>query len=158
MKVIFLDFDGVMDTAYYDYALIRDHKPNRDAYGPIFDPKCVDYLRQILEQTGANIVVSSTWKFLMSYAQLLQMWKDRNLPGQIIGVTPTYTDRNRGYEIDLWLQECAVPCQYVIIDDLDGSNFKDYQIPHLLVVNPYMGLDDLITERAIALLNQKLII
>ena len=154
MKVIFLDFDGVMDTAYYDYALIRDRKPNRDAYGPIFDPQCVDYLRQILDQTGASIVVSSTWKFLMSYAELLQMWKDRNLPGQIIGVTPTCAGQNRGYEIDLWLQECGEPCQYVIIDDLDGSNFTVEQLSHLLVVNPYNGLDDLITERAIAILNQ----
>ena len=47
MKVVFLDFDGVMDTAYYDFVLIRDRKPNRDTYGPIFDPNCVDYLRGI---------------------------------------------------------------------------------------------------------------
>ena len=39
MKVIFLDFDGVMDTAYYDFVLAREGKLNRDAYGPIFDPK-----------------------------------------------------------------------------------------------------------------------
>ena len=82
------------------------------------------------------------------------MWRVRDLPGNVIGVTPTYWDKDRGYEIDTWLDECEVECQYVIIDDLDGGNFTDCQIPHLLVVNPYNGLDDLIAERAIALLNQ----
>lgn len=154
MKIIFLDFDGVMDTAYYDFVLAREGKPNRDAYGPIFDPKCVDYLRKIIDQTGASIVVSSTWKWLMTYKDILEMWRVRDLPGNVIGLTPTYRDKDRGYEIDTWLDECEEECQYVIIDDLDGGNFTDCQIPHLLVVNPYNGLDDLIAERAIALLNQ----
>lgn len=154
MKVVFLDFDGVMDTAYYDYALIRDHKPNTDSYGPIFDPMCVDNLRQIIDKTGAVIVVSSTWKFSMSYKELQEMWRVRDLPGQIIGVTPTFMEKDRGYEIETWLEECEEPCQYVIIDDLDGDNFTEEQLQHLLVVNPYNGLDELITERAIAILNQ----
>ena len=154
MKVIFLDFDGVMDTAYYDFVLAREGKPNRDAYGPIFDPKCVNYLRKIIDQTGAGIVVSSTWKWLMTYKDILEMWRVRDLPGNVIGLTPTYRDKDRGYEIDSWLDEYEEGCQYVIIDDLDGSNFTDHQISHLLVVNPYNGLDDLIAERAVALLNQ----
>ena len=37
MKVIFLDFDGVMDIAYYNFVLAREGKPNRDDYGPIFE-------------------------------------------------------------------------------------------------------------------------
>ena len=61
--------------------------------------------------------------------------------------------RNRGDEIDAWLNECDVECQYVIIDDLDGSNFNDHQIPRLLVVNPFYGIDEDIAERAINLLN-----
>ena len=65
-EVIFLDFEGVMDTFYYDFVLAREGKPNRDVYGPIFDPKCVDYLRHIIDQTGASIVVLSTWKWLMT--------------------------------------------------------------------------------------------
>ena len=73
MKIIFLDFDGVMDTSYYDFVLAREGKPSSDAYGPIFDPKCVDYLRRIIDQTGASIVVSSTWKWLMNYKDILEI-------------------------------------------------------------------------------------
>lgn len=41
MKVIFLDFDGVMDTAYYDHMLTKEGKPGIDKYGSVFDPNCV---------------------------------------------------------------------------------------------------------------------
>lgn len=132
MKVIFLDFDGVMDTSYYNFVVAREGKPHRDAYGLVFGPKCVDYPRSIIERTGANIVVSSTWKWFMTYKDILEMWKVRDLPGIVIGITPTNKDKGRGYEIATWLDECEEECQYVIIDDLGGSNFTDRKIPHLV--------------------------
>ena len=30
MKIIFLDFDGVMDTAYYDHILSKEGLPGND--------------------------------------------------------------------------------------------------------------------------------
>ena len=57
-KIIFLDFDGVMDTAYYDHVLNSKRLPNYDEYGAVFDPECVRNLKYIIEQTGADIVVS----------------------------------------------------------------------------------------------------
>jgi len=38
MKIIFLDFDGVMDTAYYDHILSKKGLPEVDKYGAVFDP------------------------------------------------------------------------------------------------------------------------
>jgi len=38
MKIIFLDFDGVMDTKYYDHILSEAGKPISDEYGLLFDP------------------------------------------------------------------------------------------------------------------------
>ena len=66
MKVIFLDFDGVMDTVYYDYVLAKEGKLGNDEYGCVFDPNCIKNLKHIIDQTGADIVVSSSWKYLMS--------------------------------------------------------------------------------------------
>ena len=91
----------------------------------------------------------------MTYKDFLDMWEHRNLPGFVTDVTPTLSAKSkRGDEIDAWLDECPAECQYVIIDDLDGSNFNEHQIPRLLVVNPFNGIDEEIAERAIALLNQ----
>ena len=41
MKIIFLDFDGVMDTAYYDHMLSKQGLPGNDPYGTVFDPNYV---------------------------------------------------------------------------------------------------------------------
>lgn len=147
-RVIFLDFDGVMDTAYYDHILSKEGLPATDRFGVLFDPDCVSNLQMIVEKTGADIVVSSTWKDFMSYQEILEMWKERNLPGFVTDVTPTVS-RHRGNEIDAWLKECRDNCQYAIIDDLDGSNFNAHQIEHLFVVNPYCGLDEETATRII---------
>jgi hypothetical protein len=141
MKIIFLDFDGVMDTAYYDDFLHKNSLPETDKYGIVFDPYCIKNLKYIIDNTRADIVISSTWKDDMTYNEILDMWKDRNLPGFVTDVTPTVS-RHRGNEIDAWLEECRDTCRYAIIDDLDSSNFNPHQLEHLFIVNPYCGLDE----------------
>lgn len=158
MKIIFLDFDGVMDTEYDELIRIKEGKPISDEHGILFDPNCVKNLKDIIDQTGAEIVVTSTWKYMMSYHDFTKMWEERGLPGFVTDVTPTLSQRSiRGDEIDAWIEECRSDCQYVIIDDLGADNFHSHQIPRLLVVNPYWGLDEETAERAIELLNSNTI-
>ena len=154
MKIIFLDFDGVMDTARYELILRISGRLSVDAYGTIFDPECVWNLRQIIEKTGAKIVVSSSWKDLLTFEEIRDMWKKRVLPGEVIGTTPyTLECRNRGDEIDLWLKGCEEECQYVILDDIDAGNFNEHQLERLVVVDAVKGLDEVAAERAIRKLN-----
>ncbi len=154
MKVIFLDFDGVLDNEYYDMMLIKSGLPESDKYGPIFDPECVDNLRVIIEKTGADIVVSSTWKYLMSYPEFIEMWKERELPGFVTDSTPNVS-KHRGDEIDAWLKECREDCEYVIIDDLGTDNFNEHQLSRYVGINPYHGLDETSAEKAISILSNK---
>lgn len=146
-NVIFLDFDGVMDTAYYDLYLTNHGMAEKDRFGIVFDPDCISNLAKIIKKTGAGIVVSSTWKYFMSLTDLQEMWKYRNLPGNVIDITPNVTCK-RGKQIDAWLQEHSVD-NYAIIDDLGADNFISNQIPHLFVVNPYTGLDNETTDTII---------
>ena len=133
MKVIFLDIDGVLNSGdYMNAAHIMKYKHGEvgvmcsDEYGHIFDPRCVLYLDHILRETGAKLVISSTWR--RSGLKIMQeMWKFRNLPGEVIDITPTsvepeimerfYDPRaDRGYEIQQWLENNPVE-RYVILDD-----------------------------------------
>ena len=156
MKIIFLDFDGVMDTARYELILRISGRPSVDAYGTIFDPECVWNLKQIIDKTGAKIVVSSSWKSIMTFEELLDMWERRGLPGEVIDTTPyTLECRNRGDEIDLWLKDCDEECQYVILDDIDGSNFNEHQLSRLVVVDSVQGLNERAAEKAIEILNSR---
>lgn len=52
MKVIFLDIDGVLNV----------YCQGRDEYGCTFHKHFEDNLRWIIEETGAKIVISSTWR------------------------------------------------------------------------------------------------
>ena len=61
MKIIFLDFDGVMDTACYELILRILGRLSVEAYGTIIDPECVWNLRQIIYKTEAKIVESSSY-------------------------------------------------------------------------------------------------
>ena len=154
-KIIFLDFDGVMDTDYYSLALFRNGESLSDEYGLMFDPYCVQNLKHIIEETGAGIVVSSTWKTIMSHGELVEMWKARELPGNLLDCTPTLrTGQHRGDEIDAWLNDSNDECQYVIIDDLDDSNFNKHHLSRLLVVDPFYGLDENTSAKAVAILDQ----
>lgn len=153
MKVIFLDFDGVMDTAYYDNYLNYMGLPEKDKYGVVLDPDCIANLRRIIDETGADIVVSSTWKDFMTYKEILEMWEYRKLPGFVTDTTPTCS-RKRGDEIDSWLEECNTECEYVIIDDMDETQFNEHQYDRLFVVNPYDGLNEQTAEKVIQLFRE----
>ncbi len=152
LKIIFLDFDGVMATAYYDLIMVKNERAETDEFGVLFDPVCVDNLAKIIRATGAKIVVSSDWKYLMPYEELLRMWTVRNLPDEMIDATPCCS-KHRGDEIDKWIEECPDDVQYVIIDDLSAEHFNEHQLVHLLVVNPFNGLTEEVATRAINILN-----
>ena len=78
---MFLDFDGVLNTCWWE------RKIPIDKYGYAFDPNAVANLAKIIVETGADIVVSSTWKF-MGLSEMQEMWEERSLPGKIIDITP----------------------------------------------------------------------
>lgn len=115
MKVIFLDIDGVLNV----------YPQGRDDYGSLFHSHFVDNLKDIIDQTGAKIVISSTWRF-SGLSIMKEMWNIRNLPGEVIGITPDFmhqtgTSLQRGKEILSWINDWESSNgkieNYVIIDD-----------------------------------------
>lgn len=61
-KIIFLDFDGVLNTEYTQNLLMYHGKSWEDKYGAFFDPETVAKLKRIVEETNADIVIESSWK------------------------------------------------------------------------------------------------
>ena len=149
-----MDFDGVLDTAFYDSYLEQSNMPSCDDCGrPIFDPVCIGYLKQIVERTSAQIVVSSDWKYYDSLEDLRKMWESRQMSGNLFDVTPNLKI-SRGVEICGWINGKANISNYVIIDDFGFENFNEDQLDYLVTVNPLYGIDDVICQRAIEILNK----
>ena len=152
-KIIFLDFDGVLNTEHYQGLLQYQGKPWQDEYGAFFDPKAVKQLKRIIDATDADIVVESSWKYLGLDA-MKELWKVRNLPGTIIDITPSLLGKNKGVEIASWLSKYAKQdIRYVIIDD--EYVILDSQLPHFILTNPYEGITEEQANRAISMLNEK---
>lgn len=45
-KIIFLDFDGVLNTEHYQNYLKYERKPWQDKHGALFDPEAVRQLKK----------------------------------------------------------------------------------------------------------------
>ena len=75
-KVIFLDFDGVLNTEYQQDLLQYKGKPWQDEYGALFDPNAVKQLKRIIDATNADIVVESSWRYLGLDA-MKELWEVR---------------------------------------------------------------------------------
>lgn len=155
MKVIFLDIDGVLNLCY----------EGRDEYGSLFHPHLVDNLKRLIDETGAKIVISSTWRF-SGLVIMREMWDKRGLPGEVIGITPNFmrkygTTLCRGKEIDSYLEENKDITSYVILDD--DTDMEDHQmdrfvktsgnIDHEDCVDIGYGLTSRCVDRAIEILN-----
>lgn len=87
-KIIFLDFDGVLNTEHYQDLLQYQGKPWQDEHGAFFDPNAVKQLKRIIDATDADIAVESSWKYLGLDA-MKELWRVRNLPGKINDITPS---------------------------------------------------------------------
>ena len=164
MKVVFLDIDGVLNTGWW-YTQMDRNTP-KDKYGYAFAPNAVANLKKIIDETGADIVISSSWKSF-GLSELEEMWKDRGLPGKLIGITPNsvsdemllYADLDhmelfsiRGMEIKEWLSKNGKRVSnYVIIDDI--NNMLPEQKSYFVQTNPEIGINNKDTERAISILN-----
>ncbi len=152
-KIIFLDFDGVLNTEYYQGLLQFQGKQWQDEHGAFFDPKAVRQLKRVIDTTGADIVVESSWKYLGLEA-MQELWMVRNLQGKVIDITPSLTgNTSKGEEIAAWLSEHATPdTRYVIIDD--EYVVLDSQITYFIWTNPYEGLTEDQADRVISILNR----
>lgn len=151
-RYIFLDFDGVMNTKRGYRALAAEGRPWKDECGPFFDEEAVRNLRTIVEGTDAEVVITSTWKFL-GEETMQELWARRRMPGILAGVTPEApcaSFAKRGQEIAAYLAqhvEEGEACRYVIIDD--GCDFLPEQIPFCVFTDPDVGITDEDVQKAV---------
>ena len=165
-KILFLDIDGVLNTErHYEYCC-KNGIASDERFGYPFDPDAIANLKKIIDETGAEIVISSSWKFL-GLSTMIDLWKERNLPGKVIGITPQAMSDEvllnadltemglipfKGTEIDGWLSEHRRSvAQYAILDDV--NDMLPEQQNHFVQINPVVGITEQDSEKVIAILN-----
>jgi FMN phosphatase YigB (HAD superfamily) len=152
-KIIFLDIDGVL----------VNHESLRRRKSPTYaraSPACVSALNHILEQTGAVIVVTSTWR-AHGFNKLNRIFEEEwHIKKSIFGFTPDLTQKRgilftgveRGEEIQKWLDENQnIVGTFVILDD---DNDMKHLLPHLVRTTGRTGLLFTDAYRAVEMLNE----
>lgn len=155
MKIVFLDVDGVLNS---------QRIANRIGWGGHFDESeeathdnvkwgqsLVDNLKEIVQKTGAQIVISSTWRKFFSIQKFKDMFAVYNFnDAPVIDKTPGgYA--NRGLEINRWLADNPSVTGYVILDDY--PDFLPEQNVFYVETDPEIGLTEQDRDRAIQILN-----
>ena len=126
MDILFLDIDGVLNS---EQSAARFHSYMK------LDPRCIGLLNDVMEQTKAMIVVSSTWR--VNFCPTVEAMRNVLVkngfthPHRIIDLTPVVSmARNRGQEIEKWLKDnCDKQIErFVIVDDdvFDLIRYKDH--------------------------------
>jgi hypothetical protein len=154
MKVIFLDHDGVICLSSNwggrakKWSKYRSANPNSSSDkmdAPVdvrfdnFDEKAVRILNKILEETGAEIVVSSDWKRWANVEEMGEYYESQGIIKKPIAFTPdlgkctwytnevwTWSNRcdlemSRVIEIKQYLHDHPEVTHWVAVDDLNMS-------------------------------------
>ena len=133
MKVIFLDVDGVLN--YVNCKIIAPS-------GFYFvDDNCIIRLKEIIERTKANIILSSTWRqgyYDLQEGSTTSAVKDyqalqdklREFDINIYGHTPILKEMHRGSEILSWLQTAKDEVEAMVILD-DGNDLYPLEKYHV---------------------------
>lgn len=137
-RVIFLDIDGVLNTARSRGATRRE--------GII--PECVARLDYLLDITGADVVVTSEWRKFTNSNEVISILGTRHARRFIGDVNSVDPDRHT--QILYWLWHHPTVIHFGIIDD--RSTGEPRFRPAEVLTNPQRGLSDADVEKAYALL------
>jgi len=140
MRILFLDFDGVLNDVNYlmDYDERYDFLSHN---GPLdrfelctqLDTIKVGRLNEIVDETGCYIVLSTAWReYGIESCKNMLMMRGFRYPHRIIDVTPSGFDRHRIGEIILWR----------VLNDVEND------------LTSYVMLDDDMTDKAVIRLGE----
>ncbi len=169
MKIIFLDIDGVLNSEksaeYYceEYgATVFNQNIKKDA-PTIQEVRWgawnVFFLRKIIKETGAKVVLSSTWRTrydIATFGKFFALYDFSDI--EIIGITPKLPHRERGNEIAQFLDNFQYQSrfsdeitQYVILDD--DNDMLESQKDYFVQTDFDFGLTEKDALKAIKILN-----
>lgn len=159
MKLIFLDFDGVLN----DHAFLTQRR-NHPAEGVVFpelagelDPVRISLINLLIEETGANIVISSSWRTNHSLEEMNSAFEMLGGTFKAIGVTPRIPGNQnrdeRGNEIHTFIDTMKVkPESFIILDD---ETDMGELFPFLIKTSFFGGFTESHLQEAIKRLGKK---
>ena len=150
LKIIFLDFDGVLNSVGYVARCGED--------GVVLDPSRMELLKQLVAATDAKIVLTTSWREYWSKDPALCTETGRLIDQRFAGYGLQIYDKtprlrlSREAEISRWLGQHPEVQHFVVLDDmlLSGDFLRGHYIK---TANFFHGLEAQDVELAIGILN-----
>ena len=121
---IFLDIDGVLNHEDWYVNHIGKYRDSfKEWWEECFDPECVKRVKHILEETGAKIVISSSWRFdpyIKYYFEKIGLPLKKYLRTPNLHTEEGWPDR--GEEIDAFLKAADTASKKPEIDYIHGAD------------------------------------
>jgi len=128
MKVLFLDHYGVLSLSKQpvtrtELSMISRDELNDATLFDDFDKDAVNILNDIIDLTGAEIVVSSDWKRHATLDGMCEFYQKQGIKKMPLAYTdwlpgaPTYHEQ-RATEISIWLAQHPEITHWAAVDDL----------------------------------------
>lgn len=149
MNVLFLDYDGVVNTPIWDDSG-KHCRFNHSGDNKVNNFQAVQWVSKFCKECGYDIVVTSTWRFENNYKDCLVnggLWNGI----QILGRTPYVSSGNRGDEIQKYLEEHPEVDNFLIFDD--DSDMGDL-LDHLIKTDSTFGFSMYNYDAAVQLHNR----
>lgn len=142
-KIVFLDCDGVISPFS----------------GPLFSKTHLGRLKRILDESGAKIVLSSSWRVSsFGRTEVTSQLVANGMP-TFIDVTPDLPGQSRAQEIMAWVRQHQADLNivnFVALDDIHlalGAEDKEFFAKHAVVTDSMLGMNDDDVYKALQLLS-----
>lgn len=144
MRALFLDIDGVIATPV---SVRLNYLLGRQVDRQWYDQVALSYLGRLVQESGAVVVLTSTWRNDLDSPDQLARAIMANLLEQLAAagapmhdMTPSLPGCDRSAEVGAWLDEH--PCEaYVIFDDLACFHDRpEVSAGHLVLIEESDGI------------------
>ncbi|MBQ4036918.1 MAG: hypothetical protein IJC84_02210 [Clostridia bacterium] len=149
MKVLFLDIDGVLNSAY----------GGTSSDGPIMKEGKLRRVRRIIEETGARVVLTSSWRSHWDVQEEKRSAAGKKLHEvllshgiEITSKTPTHRN-GREEELWTWLALHPETQNFAVLDDAFLE--ADFLEGRVVRTASFRGLSESDAKRAIEILGKK---
>lgn len=167
MKLIFLDIDGVLNSDAWDQtdrykietAGMSDVEIMLIAHHTHLDPKALNLINDLVNRSGAEVIISSTWRTKYKPDVLTDMMQKRGATFVIKDSTPILFGRMseripRGKEISTYIDSLDErPESFVILDDRSDMIYLQNS---LVLTDIRFGITMADVEKALKILNGKI--
>ena len=159
MKLVLLDFDGVINDSHY-LGATEDQQPEVIQWSPcigrdMLDPTRVARVQAVCDATGASVLLVTGWRKFATADVLTGILRERGLTAPVLGAVGgvKFSGDMRAQASHEWLKDHREVTRFVILDDNPFYWSDKRWKAHRVAI--WDGIEEEHVQQAIEILNRE---